>query len=343
MKISVIMPTYNSAKYIKTSLDSLIAQSYKDFEVIVVDSGSTDGTLDILSSYNGKCLTARVISAPELSPALARNVGFEHALGEYVAFCDSDDIMKPDMLKTLYEAALVNNADITVCDFDMVYPHKTIEGFARLSDEQFVLSSDTLADYYYKFCAAPKPNNYVWSRLYKHSFLLENDIKFPDTRYSEDHLFNLNALLKTPRVAHIGKSLYQYIQHNDSAMRQHIRQSNHGLLFLDGFSKAAEALADKDKDVAEPILAIYAYTRIRSILFYAWQAKLPNSELQDAVLVFSKNSVVKHYLILCMEKEYIGRYCWLHGFSAELDKTLRAMLSACIDGSALPDMSEVFA
>ena len=343
MKISVIMPTFNAAKYIKTSLDSLMAQSFKDFEVIVVDSGSTDGTVDILSLYNRYGLTMRVIAVPELAPALARNIGIENASGEYLAFCDSDDIMKPDMLKTLFEAALVNDADITVCDFDMVYPDKTIEGFTRLSDERYKLSKDDTVDYYYRFCGAPKPNNYVWSRLYKRSFLLGNNLKFPSTRYSEDHLLNMNALFKSPRILHIGKSLYKYMQYDDSAMRRYIRQTNYGLLFLEGFRKAGETLEDKDKAITEQILAIYAYTRVKSIIFYAWQAKLSNNEILNAVSVFSSDGEVKRHLALCNDRGYIGRYCRLHGFSNEWEKNVRAMLYACIDGSVLPDMSEVFA
>jgi hypothetical protein len=251
--------------------------------------------------------------------------------------------MKPDMLKILYERALSSEADITVCDFDMVYPEKKTEGFAHLSDERFALSSCDLVDYYYRFCAAPNPNNYVWSRLYRRSFLSDKDLKFTNTRYSEDHLFNLNALLNAPQIAHVGRSLYRYMQYDDSAMRRHIRQTNHGLLFLECFKKANEVLADKDEALTEPILAIYAYTRVKSIMFYAWQAKLSENDMSDAVSAFSSDAEVKRHLALCGERDYIGRYCRLHGFSTKWENTVRAMLRACVDGAALPDMREIFA
>jgi glycosyltransferase involved in cell wall biosynthesis len=345
MKISVIMPTLDSAKHINTSLESLAAQSFKDFEIIVADSGSTDGTMDIIEAHNRKTHNVRIVPAPGLSPALARNAGIDAALGEYVAFCDSDDFMKPDMLEALSEAAAAGNADIVACDFDMIYPSKTIRGFARMEDGRFELSGKGLADYYYRFCAAPKPNNYVWSRLYRRGFLVYNDIRFPSTRYSEDHLFNLGALLKAPQIVHIGRPLYRYMQYDDSAMRKHMRRGKPGQLFLECFRKARETMAAAGRGEAEtePILAIYAYTRIKSIMFYAWQAQIPDAEILDAVSAFASDSEAGRHLALCAERDYIGQYCRLHGFSVDWENTVRTMLRACAGGSALPDMREVFA
>lgn len=341
MKISVIMPTLNSAEHITDSLDSLAGQTFKDFEVIAVDSASKDDTVNILSLYEKKT-RLKIISAPGLSPALARNIGLKHAQSDYIAFCDSDDVMKPVMLETLYETARTHDADITVCDFDMVYPGRTVENFGRVENANFTLQNGNITDYYYKFCAAPKPNNYVWSRLYRQKFLNANAVLFSDTRYSEDHLFNLSALLASPRVAHIGKSLYRYLQYDDSAMRKHVKQTNHGALFLNSFKCAARILADKDLSVSEPILAIYAYTRVKSILFYAWQAGLSKTSVTDAVSVFTSDVWAKHFLSFCLERDYIGDFCRLHSFSAEKTNTVRAMILSCINGADLPDMSEAF-
>ena len=343
MKISVVMPTLNSAKYIEVSLKSLMAQTFKEFEVIAVDSGSMDETLNVLDEYSEKGLNVRVISACGLSPALARNIGIKNSSGDFLAFCDSDDIMKADMLKSMYETAVSNNADVVVCDFNMVYPNRTIERFACLSNGKFNIGKANIVDYYYEFCAAPKPNNYVWSRLYRRSFFEDNALMFPDVRYSEDHLLNLSLLLKIPKIVHIGEALYNYMQYDDSAMRMHIKKTNHGLLFLDGFRKAADTLATADQDIYESILAIYAYTRVKSIMFYAWQANLEENGIIDAVSVFVSDAQVKKHLSLCIEQNYIGRYCLLHGLSNDWENKMRAMLCACIEDSKLPDMCEVFA
>ena len=342
MKISVIMPTLNSIEHIESALDGLISQTFKDFELLSVDSGSIDDTINILREHAQKDLRIKIIPTADITPALARNIGIENASGDYIAFCDSDDAMKPNMLETLYETALIDNADIVICDFDMEYPHHTVSNFSKISDACFQLSDDNILEYYYKFCAAPKPNNYIWSRLYKRRFLEDNNIRFQNVRYSEDHLLNLSTLFKTPMITHLEQSLYRYIQHDDSAMRRHIKSTNHGSLFLEGFRAATETLASKPNDISEPILAIYAYTRIKSILFYAWQAKLRDEQTEQAVLVFTSDADVKKHIEMCLRRGYINHYCRIHDLHSRFEDTICQMLQACLDNTALPDMSEVF-
>ncbi|MCL2078871.1 MAG: glycosyltransferase [Oscillospiraceae bacterium] len=343
MKFSVIMPTLNSSKHIKNSLNGLAAQTLKNFELIAIDSGSTDDTLRLLSSYNSPDMPVRIFTAPDCSPAIARNYGIDNTTGDYIAFCDSDDIMKPEMLEVMYDAAKRMGADITICDFDMVYPEHIIESFSNLSDGEFRPDGNEIAEYYYQFAAAPKPNNYVWSRIYKTEFLRENKARFSDTRYSEDNLFNLSLLIKKPQITHVGRSLYSYIQYDDSAMRTHIRRTNHGSLFLDSLKKASEVLTGEDKSLAEPILSIYAYTRVKSILFYSWLAKQPESETSTALDTFTKDDMVKRHLQMCIERDYIGYYCRLHSYPAKWEQLICEMVSACIGNGIMPDMSEVFA
>jgi len=346
-KISVVMPTLDSGQHVAHALESIAKQTFKvswPMELIVVDSGSTDDTLTTVRSFAARQeMATKIISAPDCPPSLARNRGIESASGDYIAFCDSDDSMEPDMLSALHGAAILANADITVCDFDMAYLENTIEHFSQLSDGHFQPTGSGICEYYYKFGAAPKPNNYVWSRLYRRKFLLNAGLRFPDTRYSEDHLFNLSLLFKNPKITHVGRSLYTYVQHNDSAMRKHVRASNHGQLFLEAFLNAAKILDGYDSEIVEPILTIYAYTRVKSILFYAWQAKLSEAETLAAIKTFTSNECARECLATCLHNNYIGHYCQMHGLSCESENILRSMLNACIGNSAMPDMSRVFA
>jgi len=343
------MPTLNSGQRIVRALESIAGQTFKDsglVELIVVDSGSVDDTLAAVHSFathQSSKMATKILPAPDCPPSLARNFGIESASGDYIAFCDSDDYMKPKMLSAMYGAAILVNADITVCDFDMAYPENTIERFSQLSDGDFQIIGTEICDYYYKFGAAPKPNNYLWSRLYRREFMLNSGIRLPNTRYSEDHLFNLSLLFKNPKIAHVGKSLYCYVQHSDSAMRKHVRQANHGQLFLEAFLNAAQTLDCQDKEIVEPVLAIYAYTRIKSILFYAWQARLPEAETSAAISTFTSNECARNRLAMCLDKNYIGHYCRLHEIPHESENILRSMLSACIGNGEIPDMSKVFA
>jgi len=348
-KISIVMPTLDSGQHVARALESIAGQTFKNswpMELIVVDSGSKDNTLQALRSFSahqqGKMATI-IVNSPVASPSFQRNLGIESASGDYIAFCDSDDCMKPDMLSALHDAATTTNSDIAVCDFDMAYPERTIEGFSQLSNGYFQPAGSGICDYYYKFGAAPKPNNYVWSRLYRREFLLNTGLRFPDTRYSEDHLFNLSLLFKGPRIAHIGKSLYCYVQHNDSLTRKNVGKANHGQLFLDAFLCAAQAINCQDKEIVEPILAIYAYTRIKSILFYAWLARLPEAETSAAIETFTSNEPARKSLAMCLHNNYIGHYCQMHGLLGESENILRSMLNACINNGKMPDMSREFA
>ena len=342
MKISVIMPTYNSGKHIGITLDSLFRQTFKDMELIIVDSESSDDTLEIIELYKSSNMPIKLINTSYCSPAIARNIGMEAATSDYLSFCDSDDKMKPDMLESLYEAATNSKADITVCDFDMVYDDRRIERFANIVNNEFLPVGSDVIDYYYLYSAAPKPNNYVWSRLYRREFLKDIKAFFPDTRYSEDNIFNLSILLMKPKIMHIGRALYEYLQHENSAMRTHIKKSNHGVLFLDAFHKAFEVLKEEHESIREPILAIYAYTRVRSILFYSWQANQSDLETSLALDAFISDDLVKKHLYICIDKNYISRYCKMHNFSDEWERIICEMIYACLGIGVMPNMSEVF-
>jgi glycosyltransferase involved in cell wall biosynthesis len=342
-KISVVMPTLNSGHHIARAIKSLAAQTFEGAELIVVDSCSTDDTINEVNSHRSDSLPIQILSVPDCPYAQAINLGIGAAMGGFVAFCDSDDYMAPEMMSNMHEAAMKSNSDIVVCDFDMAYPEKTVGSFAQLSDGSFEPIGSGVVDYYYRFGAAPKPNNYLWSRLYRRDFLSKCGLRFPNTIFSGDHIFNLSLLFERPKIAHVGKSLYCYVQHEDSAMRKHVRCSNHGQLFLGAFCSAAQMLEGRSQEIVQPILAIYAFSRIKSILFYAWQAKLPEAETLAALQTFTSNKLAKESLAMCLDKNYIGCYCRMHGFSDEFENILRSMLNACMGNGAMPDMSEVFA
>ena len=154
---------------------------------------------------------------------------------------------------------------------------------------------------------------------------------------------NLTTLFEKPLIIHLDQSLYCYVQHDNSAMRRHIRKTKHGYLFLEGFRAAAETLKGKQKEISEPILAIYSYTRIKSILFYAWQAKLTDEKTEQEAFAFASDIDVSKHIEACLRKGYINRYCQIHSFSNEVKDTIYGMLQACLDKTSLPDMREVFA
>lgn len=115
--ISVVIPTYNRVTFLKDAIDSVLAQTFLDFELIVVDDGSTDDTPKLLSSYNNK---VRVITQTNQGPSAARNRGIETAKGEWIAFLDSDDVWKPDKLKKQVQF-ITDNPDTKICQTEEVW------------------------------------------------------------------------------------------------------------------------------------------------------------------------------------------------------------------------------
>ncbi len=115
-KVSVCVPVYNTEPFLKETLDSLLNQTLKEIEIVCVNDGSTDHSLEILKEYEEKYQNIKVISQENQGLGGARNTGIDHATGEYVGFFDSDDLAEPEMYETLYNLAKIENADISMCN-----------------------------------------------------------------------------------------------------------------------------------------------------------------------------------------------------------------------------------
>lgn len=125
--ISVIMPCYNTEQYVEETLKSVLNQSFKDYEIICLNDGSTDGTLEILKRYQQSYPNIRVISSENHGVAYQRNTGVQCAQGKYIYYMDSDDLLKENCLETLYQYAEADNLDVVYFEADSFYETKEIE------------------------------------------------------------------------------------------------------------------------------------------------------------------------------------------------------------------------
>ena len=116
--VSVIMPVYNSAKYLKECLDSVLGQTLKQVQIICVDDDSTDGSLDILNNYRRENKNILILHTEHKGASHARNIGLKYAKGTYVIFLDSDDLYDKSMLEEMYACAIEYDADVAVCEWD---------------------------------------------------------------------------------------------------------------------------------------------------------------------------------------------------------------------------------
>ena len=210
-KISVIVPVYNSEKYLPRCLDSIVNQTLEDIEIICVDDGSTDGSAAILNKYAIQDKRIKVIIQKNGGSSLARNTGIARAAGRYIGFVDADDHIKNDFYKQLYLAAELYRADVVQCGYYKCSDTATEKDIR----EKPLVSSD--------FCRIldNMKKCYVWNKIWRTEFLQQNDMLFYDGIFYQDILFNVKTVCLKPLYCFIDYSGYFYWCSNASSSTNH--------------------------------------------------------------------------------------------------------------------------
>jgi len=213
-KISVIVPIYNTAKYLRTCIDSVLSQSFGDFELILVNDGSPDESEEICKSYFDSRVKYYYKENGGLSSA--RNFGLDKALGEYIVFIDSDDYIDKDCLEYLVEKIEEKKADIVLCGFYLQSGESAIPVIAK--------SGLFAGEEINKAIVELKSKNLIdtsCNKIYRASFLRENNLIFPEGEIFEDTCFNLTALSFKPLIFVSDKCFYHYVQHKGSVTKSY--------------------------------------------------------------------------------------------------------------------------
>ncbi|MFT9076604.1 glycosyltransferase family 2 protein [Ethanoligenens sp.] len=226
--VSIIVPVYNAEKSLSRCINSLLNQTCRSIELVLVDDGSTDKSPAICDAFAAKDARVRVLHTANAGPAAARNAGMDAASGVYLGFADADDWTEPDMFAALYSRARETDADLVVCDYWMDKPGqsavcKTFPGGSR------VFTKDDLRmhilPYFFGYapqelsaftalCPFADARSYVWCCLYRAAPLKERHLRFPDEKryYTEDNLFNLLVTFHAERAAYLARPLYHYVE-----------------------------------------------------------------------------------------------------------------------------------
>lgn len=204
-KISVIVPVYKVEKYIHRCIDSLLAQTFKNFELLLIDDGSPDNSGKICDEYARIDSRVRVFHKGNGGVSSARQVGLEHAVGDYVIHADPDDWVESEMLQELYNKAISDNADMVICDyylFDLSTNRKTyVKVSPPLNSEELlpkIISGEVHAS--------------LWNKLIKRTLFFENKIAFIEgLNMCEDLSVMFKLVYYAKKIAYIPKALYHYI------------------------------------------------------------------------------------------------------------------------------------
>lgn len=203
-KISVIVPVYKAEKYLHRCVDSILAQTFTDFEVLLIDDGSPDRSGEICDEYAQKDSRVRVFHKENGGVSSARQCGIDNAQGEYTIHADPDDWVEPKMLEELYAKAKEDDADMVICDF-----------FVNNKESQKYVSQQPSSLQHIEVAVElqSKLHGATWNKLIKRSCIIQNHVKFDyNLSFCEDLFYCTQLLLNPIKVTYLDKAFYHYIQ-----------------------------------------------------------------------------------------------------------------------------------
>ena len=215
VKVSILVPCYNVEKYLKQCLDSIVNQTLKDIEIICINDGSKDSTLEILREYENNDSRVKVISKKNSGYGASMNIGLETAKGEFVGIVESDDYVELNMFETLYNEAKNNNLDVVRSNF---YLYNSKNNTHELLDQSWVKHNEIYSpsiDDQTPFEQQPS----IWANLYNREFLNKNNIRFLETPGAsyQDTAFTFKVYASAERFKMIEEAFLHYRIDNENS------------------------------------------------------------------------------------------------------------------------------
>jgi len=284
--ISIIIPVYNCENYLRNAVTSVINQSYKNMEIILIDDCSKDRSYIVAQELKANDNRIVILKTQSNSGAsVARNLGLNYCHGDYIAFVDSDDYAHPEFLSQLYKSLSENDADISMCGFYKTFkpsvntysPLTNASGFTRTGKEcalHLVDSSDSIL------------YNVLWNKLYKKD--LWNEIRFPAGMASEDFHVCYKVYSMARRVSYVRERLYYYYQNTKSVMHTCSNISKYNDKTLDEYQTFIMDTYD-DATINKLNIDIRKYRTDSVVEDYYVAYKTKNkSRMKECILVFSE-------------------------------------------------------
>ncbi|MBE8955105.1 MAG: glycosyltransferase [Quinella sp. 2Q5] len=320
--VSVIIPLYNAARYVADALESLLAQSLKNFEVIVVDDCSTDNSVAVVESYRERFGgRLKIFSMPTNSGngGLPRNKGIKLSRGEYVFFVDADDLITPTALEELYAPAKNFDADVVYierhfeacADLSEIYiaapPHKNLVTAPTLESDD--LSERVRALIAERFTLA------TWSKFVRRDLLIDREIFFPHVKVSEDDIWTYALIFHARRLLRVPNVVYVWRLSENSSLRTERTPRQTLTLWLDPLVRGIKILDDfmggleffrRNVQYRCAVLEFFAHTKMARV--YGSSLQLPLHEIYTAVNeTFGKSSDGQGVLISWLLTDLIAQ------------------------------------
>lgn len=309
VKVSVVMPSLNVKKYIRQCVDSVLNQTLQELEVIFVDAGSTDGTLEILQEYIQKDPRTKLILSDKKSYGYQVNLGFDAARGEYLGIVETDDYADPEMFERLYDCAVESDADVVKSGFYYYY---------SVGEERSIpnpIASKVMENW--TFCPATdfkvpleraeffniKPT--IWSAIYRRHFIFANEIRLNETPGAsyQDSSFNFKVWACAKRVRLLGDCFLHYRQDNDNSS---INSPGKVYCICDEYDEMRRFLDTRpvEKGLLEPVLYRIMFDS------YSWNYKRLSSELRDEFIIRFHDDFTRANAEGKLKKPYFEWFRW---------------------------------
>lgn len=271
IKISIIIPVYNTERFLKKCLDSVINQSLKEIEIILINDGSTDNSYLICEEYarlyNDKI---KYIYQTNKGCSATRNLGITLAKGKYIAFVDSDDYLEKEMYESLYEKAILENLDICICGIKYI----------NLSTNEIVYSYPKNIKNKNDYLKEKNRMANSCNKIYKREEIINKKIFFPiKTHYAEDLVFSFKSIISLKKIGHIEKCYYNYILHGNNSIYNFDKRLGVFLSFkeLNYFLEQNNYLKEKNiKKIYNKIFISYA---VKGTFFLLMKSKNINNNV----------------------------------------------------------------
>jgi len=336
--VSVIVPIYNSEKYLRRCIESIINQSYKNIEIILINDGSTDNSGEICDAYALDDKRIRVIYTKNNGPAAARNIGIENSKGSFIFFIDADDFIENNALNLLVESYNQHKADIVVGSFNKIRNSNSVYGHNGVFSSSKLLTKQDIIDY--ARCYLKKPNRftlfaYSWGRLFKSSIIKNNNLLFnSDLHTFEDVAFNFEYLNCTNEVFFLKEAIYNHLIH-DNYMSATLMISdnpkrmfgyNQALTNIGVFLKGCDSDVNIKKEVghANICLTIIQFVRIcgqinnsnKKKVYELVRGTVKDQNIRDNIKYYSPTKSDSRILPILMKLKLVWLIIWVCKYKA---------------------------
>lgn len=246
IKVSIIIPVYNSKDFLIKCIDSALNQTLKDIEVICIDDGSSDGSLDKLNHYANVDSRLKVFSQTNQGAGAARNKGLNCAKGEYIVFLDSDDFIELTMCEELYNHAKSLDSDLVLFNNRWYFEDGITEDFIHFETFEEDFKSFVFDYHFMRNKVLSGFFSVIWTKFYKSSFLKDNKINFPSHKLYNDMEFHIKSVLLANKIAYFPKICYHYNKSGHSSLQTNYVGKKEAIVFYDVMCGIRDFLYEND-------------------------------------------------------------------------------------------------